>query len=97
MGIIEVVFESLRGNASKLRLDEIWVIANLSTESVKVRDIVLDLGIINFIIELFNQCTHEKDIDILIWALANVCRGNPPPNYEKTKAALPVFIETLLS
>ena len=54
------------------------MIGNLSCET-KFRDILLNEGAIQLVINLLNKTTDDIITHNSAWALANLCRGNPLP------------------
>ena len=78
-----------------LRYEAIWMISNLCADNVVVRDKILELGMVGQVVLLLTQTKIASKIDTLLWALANICRGSPPPAFERVKDALPIFIQTL--
>jgi hypothetical protein len=75
----------------------VWALANIAGDSPKLRDHVLQFNIVPAMLQLIMQ--HESRVTMLrnvTWALGNVCRGKPPPAFDKIGMVIP-FLARLLS
>ena len=63
----------------------IWAVGNLAGDSSKLRDYLLDLGALNALIYVINSGPNPNNMAQGAWALSNLCRGNPSPDYQKVK------------
>eukprot|EP01119_Soliformovum_irregulare_P022265 TRINITY_DN7587_c0_g1_i2.p1 TRINITY_DN7587_c0_g1~~TRINITY_DN7587_c0_g1_i2.p1 ORF type:complete len:535 (-),score=75.80 TRINITY_DN7587_c0_g1_i2:437-2011(-) len=91
-------FIRLLGSPSNVvREQAAWALGNLSGESAKHRDMVLASGALPSLIELCNvdQQGPITMIRYATWAISNLCRGRPQPNFESVKLALPTLAQLL--
>lgn len=38
-----------------------------------------------------NLITNKKQLKIFAWTISNISRGNPPPDYDEVKVAVPIL------
>jgi importin subunit alpha-6/7 len=58
---------------------------------------ILKAGGINPLIQIIYNSDNKSTIKHGTWALSNLCRGKPLPEYELVKDALPVLAKVLLT
>lgn len=71
----------LKSNHSGIVQQAIWAIGNIASDSTFNRDAVIRNGGIP---NLIYATSNVKSMDLIqpgAWALSNLCRGTPPPNY----------------
>ena len=73
----------------------IWAIGNLSGDSSKYRDKILDLKGLEGLLELSPTQIDKPGFKHLVWGISNCCRGNPPPEYQKISKAIAFFADVL--
>ena len=75
----------------------IWALGNLAGESPLLRDYVIEQDAVQPICKFLLSCDpgskHTKNAS---WALSNLCRKRPAPDYLKIKLTVPVLIKTLV-
>uniref|UniRef100_A0A0A8ZAZ5 Importin subunit alpha n=1 Tax=Arundo donax TaxID=35708 RepID=A0A0A8ZAZ5_ARUDO len=81
-------------NISELALR---ALGNIAGESAIYRDIVLAHGVLFPLLQLLNEHPRTTLLRNATWALRNLCRGRPQPNFEHVKAALPVLRQLINS
>jgi len=72
----------------------VWAIGNISGDSAECRDIALANGALYPMTVVLKKALDDKDNIISkhgTWALSNLCRGKPAPQYERVREALPVL------
>ena len=63
----------------------IWGIGNLGADNVRYRDIILKKGGMEALIKIVETSTNKIVIRNGSWAITNLCRGNPVPEYKYVK------------
>lgn len=58
---------------------------------------ILKCGGINPLIQIIYTSENKSTIKHGTWALSNLCRGKPLPDYDLVKDALPVLAKVLLT
>jgi hypothetical protein len=75
----------------------VWALSNIAGDSAECRDMVLDTGALPLLLNLL-QNSHEK-LSLMrnsTWALSNLCRGKPTPDFKHICQALPM-LSTLIN
>eukprot|EP01017_Pseudomicrothorax_dubius_P048809 TRINITY_DN895_c0_g2_i2.p1 TRINITY_DN895_c0_g2~~TRINITY_DN895_c0_g2_i2.p1 ORF type:complete len:295 (+),score=68.37 TRINITY_DN895_c0_g2_i2:663-1547(+) len=80
----------------KIAEQAIWALGNMAGDNIEFRDQIIEAGGIDRIIYLYTRIKNQKSVKNVAWALSNLCRGSPPPNYESVKLAVPVFGKMIL-
>jgi len=90
INLLEHPHETVRDNA-------LWILANLSGESLMFRDDILKRGVVAKLEYLLNTTTGSSDCAAtVVWLISNLCRGKPFPDFPSIAPFLPylqVFIK----
>ena len=78
-----------------LRYEGVWLLANIATDLIKVRDFVADNGLIPYIIKMLLEIKDPVKEENLVWAATTICKGSYLPHFDKIKDALPLFCNLL--
>jgi hypothetical protein len=74
----------------------IWGLGNIAGDSPMTRDCVLKSGALAKIAEVLdNATTGTPFMRNCSWALSNLCRGKPTPEYQLVKRAIPSLIKVI--
>jgi len=73
----------------------IWALGNIAGDCNKFRQMALESNALSVLVDLLKSTTKENIFKHGIWALSNLTRGRPLPNFELVKESLPVFSEAL--
>lgn len=76
-----------------------WAVGNIAGANTKCRDIVLDCGAVGALIDLI-KVSDASNIVVTalrnaVWAVSNLCRGEPQPTLDAVTPALPVLVRML--
>jgi importin subunit alpha-1 len=71
------LFENIPGVADQA----IWAVGNLAGDSPVLRDKLINQGGVDAVIHFINNTEHRNNLIQAVWALSNLCRGNPLPEY----------------
>jgi importin subunit alpha-2 len=72
-----------------------WAIANIAGDSSAYRNMCLDGGALENIVDILANTDDRQVIKIGIWALANLCRGKDPPAFNQVYKSVSTFVRTL--
>ena len=71
----------------------IWGLGNIAGDSTMTRDCVLNTEALNKIAALILQAPPGTSfVKNASWALSNLCRGRPQPDYNLVRRAIPTLI-----
>lgn len=92
------VFIQLLASASEdVREQAVWALGNIAGDSPRCRDMVLQLGIVGPMMAQINEKSRPSMLRNATWALSNLCRGKPQPNFEMVKPLIPCFAHLIFS
>lgn len=74
-----------------------WALGNIAGDSPQCRDLVLSLGILGPMMAQINENSRISMMRNATWALSNLCRGKPQPDFQVVSPALPAFAHLLFS
>lgn len=90
ISLLEHPHEAVRDNA-------LWILANLSGESLMFRDDILKRGVVAKLEYLLSTTPGSSDTAVtVVWLMSNLCRGKPFPDFPTIAPFLPylqVFIK----
>ena len=66
----------------------IWAIGNIVGDGPRMRDFVLEAGIVTLIMPHIKSEQSNEFLANLTWMLSNLCRNKPPPKFEQVKPLL---------
>lgn len=94
---IQPLVDALKSDDVNVKEQASWALGNLAGDGAKTRDLVIAAGAIEPICKhlvLLNLKTME--CRNASWALANLCRGKPSPNFAKIKPAVGVLAKVVI-
>ncbi|CAI9098742.1 OLC1v1035440C1 [Oldenlandia corymbosa var. corymbosa] len=65
----------------------VWLLGNIASDSPMSRDIVLNHGVLNHLLELMDKVSEIKILSKATWVLSALCQGTPKPPFEQVKPA----------
>ena len=75
--LLDHVSEDVKDNA-------IWILANISGDSLTNRDTLLDIGIVPKLLEILDGNRYQPSfLAHVAWLMSNLCRGKPYPAFHK--------------
>eukprot|EP00347_Sterkiella_histriomuscorum_P012650 403367754 len=92
--IIKDIIKLLYSKDEKVVESSIWALANISGEDPVARDLIINSGCVPRICRVVNRApVSSKIMDVGVWALSNFCKREPPPQWNKLKNIIPVFVD----
>ena len=74
----------------------IWALGNIAGDSSEFRDMILNCGGIKPLIKILQTTENKNSIKHGTWALSNLCRGKPLPDFEQVKEAIPILASVVI-
>lgn len=93
--LIEFVGKALNHKNQDIAYQGIWLVGNLAADEARYRDELLLLDCVKKILVFLEQPQTKNKQITSVWALTNLARGRPSPQYEKVKHVIPVIAESL--
>lgn len=93
-GVIPILIRLLSSKNEGVASQAAWALGNITGENdVKYRDIVLAEGAFPALLEV----AKDRVSDLIVFAISNLCRGEPFPDFEVIRPALPLLGRLLYS
>ena len=67
--------------------------ANLAADRVKYRDQFLMMGCLPRLINILRKVADPVQLEVGVWAIANLCKGKPHPEDELVAEGVPFICE----
>jgi len=90
-GSVPIFIQLLSSPSEDVREQAVWALGNIAGDSPEYRDMVLSHGIVEPLMGQINDQSRLTMIRNATWALSNLCRGKPQPDFEAIRATLPCF------
>mmetsp|Transcript_10693 Transcript_10693/g.21101 ORF Transcript_10693/g.21101 Transcript_10693/m.21101 type:complete len:434 (-) Transcript_10693:393-1694(-) len=94
-GAAPIFIQLVKSPNVKLRDQAVWALGNIAGDSLKCRDMVLQLGGLSPVVDL---CKAESTLSTLrtaTWTISNLCRHKPAPDFELVRPALLALAELI--
>lgn len=96
-GSVPIFVRLLNSQSDDVREQAVWALGNIAGDSPMYRDLVLGHGALVSLLAQFNEHAKLSMLRNATWTLSNFCRGKPQPQFEQTKAALPILARLIHS
>jgi len=90
-GAVPIFIKLLQDEHTQIRDQAIWALGNIAGENSKYRDLVINCGVFEAILQLFKNATDLPHIKNIIWTLSTLARGRPKVPFESIKIVIPCF------
>lgn len=91
-GAIPIFVHLLASTNKDVKEQAVWALGNIAGDSAPFRDFVLQSGGLPSLMRVVAGATDSSSISLLrnaTWAISNLCRGKPQPNFEIVKHSIP--------
>ena len=97
-GAVPIFARLLTSPDDEVRDQAVWALGNIAGDSPVCRDLVLGVGAMHsFLQQLAARNTKLSALRNATWALTNLCRGEPKPDFNLMRSALPVLAQLIVS
>lgn len=69
---------------------------NIAGDSSEFRDMILNCGGLKPLIHIIENSENKNTIKHGTWAISNLCRGKPLPDFELVKDAIPILARVIM-
>jgi len=90
-GGIPCFISLLKSQKIEVAEQAIWAIGNIAGDSFYYRDMILQWGGLQPLLDIVNNTENKAIIKHGTWAISNLCRGKPLPDLEKVEIATPTM------
>lgn len=94
---VPVFVQLLRSTDDDVREQAVWGLGNIAGDSHICRDLVLSNGALGPLLQLCEPHASLSLIRNATWAVSNLCRGKPQPQFDAVAACLPVLAQLVWS
>ncbi len=87
----------LDSESEDVREQAVWALGNIAGNGTAARDLVLDAGALA---PLLRRLVPDAKLDLIrkaTWTLSNFCRGEPVPDFDKVRNALPTLASLIIA
>jgi len=92
-GAVPVFTKLLSSPNDDVREQAVWALGNIAGDGASCRDAVLAAGALEPLLSQLNGYAGQSMLRNATWALSNLCRGKPKPDFERVAPTLPVLTE----
>ena len=96
-GAVPLFVQLLLSPSDDLREQAVWALGNIAADSPRTRDLVLTHGALQPLLKQLNPDSKMSLQRNATWALSNLGRGKPPPNWHLVAPAIPVLAQMIFS
>ena len=94
-GAVPHLIKLLESPNEEVREQTVWALGNIGGDAAYCRDLILQFGGLPLLIHVVEMTQRNTLIKNGTWAVCNLCRGKPSPNFDQIKESLP-FISRIL-
>lgn len=95
-GIVPLIYMLLESPDADVREQAAWLTANITGDSAKLRDVFLQTSGLSSLLKVLGDSPRPSLVKVTIWAVSNLCRGRPAPDYAVVRPALPYLATMVL-
>lgn len=88
---MDLLVEIVKHEANEIAEQGLWGLGNLAADNTEFRDSILNQGGMIAVIKKMETAKNQTQLKVFAWAISNLCRGQPPPNYDLVKIAVKIL------
>ena len=96
-GGVEILIKLLKNQNENIKSQAVWALGNISGDSSKFRNIVLEAGILIPLLEEIKKSQKLGFLRNAIWTLSNLCRIKPGLKSEEWVLIIPILTKLIFS
>ena len=96
-GAVPLFVSLLSSPNEDVKEQAVWALGNISGDSSRCRDLVLDAQALAPLVKCLFSAKRLTMLRNATWAISNLSRGKPPPQFSKVKECLPVLSRLIFS
>jgi len=85
----------LESNDIDIQEQAVWALGNISGECTEFRDVLLEQGMMRHLIRLGGEAKTLSATRNIVWAISNLCKGTPKPDFTLIAPCLPELSQIL--
>jgi importin subunit alpha-6/7 len=97
VGAVPIFVRLLMSPNDDVREQAVWALGNIAGDSPPCRDLVLQAGAMQPLLNQLNQNSKVSMLRNATWTLSNFCRGKPQPDFELVRPSLPTLSNLVFS
>lgn len=95
-GVVPLIYALLESSDADVREQAAWLTANITGDSAQLRDVILQTSGLARLLKVMGDSPRPSLAKVTIWAVSNLCRGKPAPEYAVIRPALPYLSAMIL-
>jgi len=95
MRAVPILIQLINSPNDDVKEQAIWAVGNIACDYLNLRDHVLNCGALEPLLRQLNESNTLSLLRNATWALSNLCRGKPSPDYLLVSKALPTLLRLL--
>jgi len=95
-GVVPLIYALLESSDADVREQAAWLTGNITGDSAQLRDVILQTSGLGRLLKVMGDSPRPSLAKVTIWAVSNLCRGKPAPEYAVVRLALPYLSAMIL-
>lgn len=92
-GAVPLLISRLHSSNEDVKEQTIWTLGNIGGDAAHCRDLILQNKGLSALIRAVQESSKPSLLKIGSWAISNLCRGKPSPEYSQVQEALPLLAQ----
>eukprot|EP01064_Diplonema_japonicum_P023105 TRINITY_DN33559_c0_g1_i1.p1 TRINITY_DN33559_c0_g1~~TRINITY_DN33559_c0_g1_i1.p1 ORF type:complete len:504 (+),score=141.60 TRINITY_DN33559_c0_g1_i1:41-1552(+) len=95
-GALPIFVQLMQTGNDDLREQSIWALGNIAGDCAPLRDAILSMNVLHILIAIVASGPKISLLRNAVWAMGNLCRGNPIPIFEQITPVVPVIADLII-